>query len=167
MLESRQVAWPAYLVAIAIILIPLADVSTSLYPWRLMEARWRFGAVGLMSNALLLPMPGLLLAYVTATILDHRRTRRVIGILGLAAAVLCVIALGVFGLDAIQTRAGVRPELRLSFNVASVSAAVKTIIAGAAFLAIGIASFRGRRPTGEVKRASSPLIPVDPAPVKP
>ena len=167
MIESRQIAWPAYLVAIAIVVIPLADVATSLYPWRFLEARWRFGAVGLVSNSLLIPMLGVLIAYVTAVILDHRTTRRIIGGVSFAAMALCLVALVMFGLDAVQTRAGVRPEMQLSFGVASAAAAIKTIFATVTFLAIGVAAFRGSRDkAARMKSPDTPLFSVDPAAIK-
>jgi len=125
------------------ILIPLVDALTSLYPWHPGDARWRFGAVGLVSNALLIPMAGILVAFVTASVLEHRGIRRAIAIIGFAAAALCLAALGSFALDALQTRAAVRPEMRLSFNVASITAAIKTLLAGITFAAFGIAAWKG------------------------
>ena len=167
MIESRQVTWPAYVVSIAMIALPLADVSTSLYPWRFYEPRWRFGAVGLISNSLLLPMAGLLVAYLTAVILDHRTTRRIIGGGSLAALGVCVAALVMFALDAVQTRAAVPPERRVSFNVASTAAAIKTIFAAVTFLAIGISAFRGPKGrSAEVRPSDVPLFKLEPAPIQ-
>jgi hypothetical protein len=161
MLESRQLAWPSYLVSAAITIIPLADTTTSLYPWRLLDSRWRFGAVGLLSNALLLPMVGLLLAFVTATLLDQRITRRVLASIALVGALTCLAALVLFGLDALQTRASVQPQMRLSFAVASAAAVLKTIIAAASFLAIAMAGLRKGRPRASGSApADAPLFPV-------
>ena len=143
MTQSRQIAWPAYLVSIALIAIPLVDTFTSLYPFHIGDARWRFGAVGLVSNALLLPVAGMLVAYVTAITLDQRLVRRVIGFAGYASAALCLAALILFGLDALQTRAAVRPERVASFNVAAITAALKTLLAGSTFLAFGVSALRG------------------------
>lgn len=167
MIESRQISWPAYLVGIAMIVIPLADVATSLYPWRFAEPRWRFGAVGLVSNSLLIPMAGLLVTYVTAVMLDHRTTRRIIGGVSFAVLALCIVALVLFALDALQTRAALPPEMRLSFGVATVAAAIKTIFAAGTFLAIGIAAFRGPRGrSNEFIARKVPLV-LDPASFEP
>jgi hypothetical protein len=162
MTEPRQIAFPTYVVAIAMIAIPLADVFTSLFPWRFLEPRWRFGAVGLISNSLLIPMLGLLVAYLTATVLNHRLTRRIIGGVSFAGLAICLLTLIMFALDALQTRAGVRPEMRLSFTVASAAAALKTIFAAVTFMAIGISAFRGSRGrTAEVKSQGLPLFKVE------
>jgi hypothetical protein len=145
MANSRYLAYPAYLVAIAMILIPLVDSWTTLFPWNVGDARWRFGAVGLISNALMIPLAGLLVAFTTALIREQRMVMRAIGILGFLGALLCALALVSFALDALQTRAQVRPEMRLSFNVASITAAIKTLLAGATLAAFGLAGWRSGR----------------------
>jgi hypothetical protein len=153
MLQSRLLAWPAYLVAAAMILIPLADSWTTLYPWNFGAARWRFGAVGLISNALMLPLAGLLIVFVLAWLREQKVLLRVIGVFGFVGAALCLLALASFTLDALQTRAQVREEVRLSFNVASITAAVKTLLAGATLLAFGLSGWRGGK--GVVVRKSN------------
>lgn len=112
----------------------------------------------MLSNALLIPTVGLLVAHVTALALNHTAVRRAIGIIGYAAAGLSVLALAMFALDSLQTRAAVRPEMRLSFNVASITAALKTLLAGVTYLTFGLA---GR--TGAAKQAV-PAVPLIPTP---
>ncbi len=140
--ESRYVAWPAYLVSLAIIVIPIVDALVSLFPWRFGNSPWRFGAVGLISNALLLPVVGLLVLFVVGWIREQRGLTRAIGIFGFVASALCVIAQVAFVLDSLQTRAQVSAEMRLSFNVASITAALKTLLAGVTFFVFGIAGWR-------------------------
>lgn len=138
------------------IVIPIVDTATSLFPWHLFDSRWRFGAVGMLSNALLIPTSGLLVAFVTALVLNHNPVRRTIGIFGFVAAGLCVVALGMFALDSLQTRAVVRPEMRLSFNVAAITAALKTLLAGVTYLAFGWAGvLAGAKPAA----GGVPLMP--------
>jgi hypothetical protein len=166
-MESRQLAWPAYLVSAALILVPLSDVLTSLYPWRFFDPRWRFGAVGLVSSSLLIPTAGMLIALVTAAVCDHRVMRKIIGIAALVVATVCVVALFFFGLDALQTSAAVTPQMRLSFNVASIAAAMKTLIASAITLAIGLSALRGGRArASRVKSAEVPLFATEPEALK-
>lgn len=154
-LRSKQIAWPAYLVAGLLILIPLADAFTSTLPWRPTDSRWRFGAFGLIANSLLIPVLGVLVAYVAALILEHRVMRRVIGIVGFVCFGIAVLALVMFALDALQTRAAVREQMQLTFTVASTMAAVKTLLAAATFLAFGVASMSGRQ---RAKPVSSPVL---------
>lgn len=146
--NSRYLAWPAYLVAIAMLLIPMADSWTTLFPWNLGDARWRFGAVGLISNALMIPLAGLLIAFTVAWAREQRRVMRIIGVVGFVGALLCILALGSFALDSLQTRSQVRDEMRLSFTVASITAALKTLLGGATFLAFGLSGWRAARHSG-------------------
>lgn len=145
MIDSRQLAWPAFLVSAALILFPLADSVTSLYPWNIADPRWRFGAIGLLSNALILPVLGALIAHVTAAVLRHRAMRRLIGVVATLAGAVIMASLAIFALDALQTRASVQPQMQLSFTVATITAAVKTLLAGATLLAIGITTLRALR----------------------
>jgi hypothetical protein len=143
--NSRYLAWPAYLVAIAMIAIPFADSWTTLFPWNIGDARWRFGAVGLISNALMIPLAGLLVALTVAWMRSQRLVMRTIGVVGFLGALLCVLGLGSFALDSLQTRSQVRPELQTSFTVASITAAIKTLLAGATFLAFGLSGWKASR----------------------
>lgn len=145
MLQSRQLAWPSYLVAISMMVIPMADSWTTLFPWNVGDARWRFAAVGLISNALMIPLAGLLIAFVVAWHREQRGVLRTVGIVGFTGALLCLLAIVSFGLDSLQTRAQVNPQMRLSFNVASITAAVKTLLAGATFLAFGFSGWRAAK----------------------
>ena len=159
MSQLRRLSLPAYFVCLALLLLPLADVLTTLFPWQFGDARWRFGAVGLVSNALLLPMAGLLIALAAARVAEHGRMRVAIGVVSAAAATLCLVALVLFGLDALQTRAAVRPEMRTSFNVASITAALKTLVAGVTFSFLALAARAG--PQAGTASQHPALFPAD------
>ena len=139
----------------AMILIPLADAWTTLFPWNFGEARWRFGAVGLVSNALMIPLAGLLIAFVVAWVREQRALLRVIGVFGFVAATVCILALVSFALDALQTRAQVNPQMLLSFKVATVTAAVKAVLAGATLLAFGFSGWRASKGPGSRKSSGA------------
>ena len=62
----RSLAPGAYVVAFLLFFIPFFDASLSLAPWNLASSQWRFGAFGLLSNALMLPAAGTLIAVATA-----------------------------------------------------------------------------------------------------
>jgi hypothetical protein len=164
MLQSKQLAWPAYLVAIAMILIPLADAWTTLFPWNFGEARWRFGAVGLISNALMIPLAGLLIVFVMAWVKEQRVLLRLIGMLSFVGATICVLALALFALDALQTRSQVQPQMRLSFNVATVFASIKTLVAAATLLAFGFSGWRASKGSRKSSGAAGGLFTLPTAP---
>jgi hypothetical protein len=165
MTDSRRIAVPAYVIGIVLMVIPIADIFASLYPWRVMEPRWRFGAVGLVSNALLIPTAGLLIVYLTATLLEHRMARRVLGITALAAGILAFATIVLFSLDALQTRAAVRPELQQNFGTVAAAAAIKLLVLGAACVVIAAMALFGGKASG----ASQSRLPLfsQPGPMLP
>jgi hypothetical protein len=145
MTRYRHLALPAYSVAAALLLIPLTDAALSLWPWRLGTAQWRFGAIGLFSNALMIPAAGLLIILATSLTLDHWRTLRVFGAICAAGALLTFTSVFLFALDAIQTRASVNPQARLSFDVASLTAVGKLLLGTLALTGFAIAGLRTKR----------------------
>jgi hypothetical protein len=132
----KYLALPTYLVAFALVVIPFFDASMQIGSFNPGNEQWRFGALGLMSNAFMVPAIGLLIALVVALLLGHWRFLRVLGsVCGLGAVVLLALFL-LFALDAIQTRGNVQPAARFSFVVASFTAAGKLLLAMVTLAAI-------------------------------
>ena len=156
MTSTKRLGPAAYLVAFSLVAIPLFDAATSTRPLHLHDPRWRFGAVGVVSNAMLFPVFGALLAIVAATMLEHRRTRRLLAVLTFLGTAICLAALGLFVLDALQTHSGVRPEFERSFVLASITVAVKLVIFAAAFCAMGVAGIT-RQSVGSARRDVAPV----------
>ena len=127
----RQLAPAAYAVAFLLVVIPFFDAGISVAPWMMGSAQWRFGALGLISNALMIPAAGALVAVVTAVTESHMNVQRYLGIALWVAAALAFVFLGMFTLDAIQSRAQIRPEMLYSYKVATVTAGLK-LLAGIA-----------------------------------
>ena len=148
---NRHFARAAYVVGLALILIPMFDAGTSILPFRFGEARWRYGSVGLLSNSLLIPMAGVLIVFAVATTHNHRRALRALGAGAAVSSVLCVLAIFLFALDAVQSRAGLRPEMQTAFIVGSSTAAAKLLIGALAFGFFALAGLK--RPAGETGRA--------------
>ena len=89
--------------------------------------QWRFGAVGLVSRALLLWLAGTVLAAFIAATNEHRRTLRTIAVpSGIASVVLAAVGV-MFVLDSLQTSSRVNATAQLAFRVASANALVKII----------------------------------------
>jgi hypothetical protein len=153
----RYLAFPAYVVALSLIIIPFFDAAASLWPWRLGVAQWRFGAIGLASNAFLIPGAGLLVLLVTALTFEHRTALRVFGVVCAIAAVLAGVSVLLFGLDAMQTRADVTSAARLSFHVASLTAVVKLLVATAALVGFALAGLRSERERRTPVRDTAPV----------
>jgi hypothetical protein len=156
--NSRQLAPGAYLVAFMLVAIPAFDAAMSLVPFHLGTAQWRFAAVGLFSNALMIPASGVLVAVATAVTLGHARAQRVFGIACWIAAGLLLAALVAFSLDALQTRSAVVPTMHLSFAVASLTAAAKLVLGIVAFVLFARACRAPKRSRGAATAPQTPLL---------
>jgi hypothetical protein len=160
MTDQRRLAVPSYLVAAMLIAIPAFDAMMSVAPPHFGDPHWRYGAFGLLSNALMIPAAGVLIVLVTAWTLEHRVTLRVVGVASWLVAAVALLGLVLFALDALQTRAAVVPAMMLSFRVATVTAAAKMIIGVIAFAAFGRAGWQGGRSVrGSSTRRASLVVP--------
>ena len=155
MQKHRGLALSAYLVGATLIIIPLVDALLSISPLRFGDYRWRFGAVGMLANALLIPNAGFLLLLATAIIYSHTTFRRILGIVALVGATVFVFTIGLFALDALQTRPAVQPAMTLSFTVATLSAFTKMILGTTLLFVVGLT---GTRDSGVRDTQSPPLL---------
>ena len=152
----RHLAPGAYLVAAALALFPLFDSGISLSPWNVGSAQWRFGAIGLLSNTLMIVALGMLLAVAAAGAASHDRTRRVLGIASWIVSALLLVAIAAFALDAVQARAQIRSDMMFSYQLASVTAGVKLLVGALSFALFG----KGSRLDSPIRQDA-----VSPAPV--
>ena len=146
--RNKHLSVPAYLVAALLILIPLLDTALSVFPPRMSDVSWRFGATGLFSRALMTPLLGLLIAFAVALLVDQRRVLRVIAVVSGISAAMLVGTVILFTLDALQMRSQVRIEAKSAFDVASAVALAKyglCILVLAAFTVAGWKSARRER----------------------
>src|SRR4029077_9688329 len=101
MAQPRQFATPAYLVAFTLMLIPISEVIIQVIPFRLQDPKWRFGFFGMLTNAFMVPIVGLLIAFTIAALFDQGRVLRVLGIVSIVLSVVFVGLFVVFALDAL------------------------------------------------------------------
>ena len=149
----HRIAPCLYLVAVVLIILPFVDAAVSITPFHVRSVQWRFGAIGLLTNTLLTPAVGFMLAVVTAALLQHFRTQRVLSIVAWIGAVALLGLLVVFALDALQTRAMVRPEMMRPFVLASTVAVCKLVIWAIVSIVLARAS---RVPRGLRRGADAP-----------
>jgi hypothetical protein len=157
-----KLAGPAYIVAFMLVAIPLFDATMSVFPFGLGNEQWRFGAIGLLSNAFMIPAAGLLIALVTALSFGHFRFLRVLGAICAISSVLVVLLLLLFGLDAVQARLNVNPQAKLSFVVASFTAAAKLILAVITLVLIGAVGLKSKVPSGKAAPARASASAANP-----
>ena len=85
-----------YLVALCFVLAPFIQTVGSLWPMRLSEATWRYGAVGIFLSAVGAASIGLLIALAAAVFLGQRVMLRAIGILAIALTLFVLMVCGAF-----------------------------------------------------------------------
>jgi len=143
--SNKPLSRAGYLIAALLIIIPLFDASASVWPPHLGDERWRFGAVGALSNLTLVPLLGFLLALFIASTLDHRRVRRFIGIICAILGVVLAAMAVLFILDYFQTRTLVNPRFQHAMGVATGTAIAKHILSIIALAMLSRAGFAGPR----------------------
>jgi hypothetical protein len=122
---NRSIVFVLYALTALMMLMPLGETVLSVWPLRLGEPGWRFGAAGLFSRALMTPMLGLVLLAVLGFLLNHRRAVQTAAVLAVVGTMILLVAEVLFMLDAVQMRAQVREEARLAFDLASLLAFFK------------------------------------------
>lgn len=132
-----------YLLAFLLVALPLFDAATGVWPLRLSDERWRFGAVGTLSNITLVPLLGLFLAIGIAILADHRRVRRLVGWICAIFAVAMAAFAVLFILDFFQTRTLVRPQFQGAMTTATTTALVKDLLALITLTLLSRAAFAG------------------------
>lgn len=123
----------AYVIAILLIAVPLFDSAMSLAPFHLGNAQWRFGAFGVLSNALLIPSLGVLIAVAAALTYEHEGVQKTLWVASWLMAVFLLVSVVLFALDSVQTRSHIRADVSTAFMVASVTALFKLLAASAVF----------------------------------
>ncbi|MDB4914611.1 MAG: hypothetical protein JWM95_2255 [Gemmatimonadetes bacterium] len=123
-----------YFVAAVLIVIPVFDAITSVYPFYPGNAQWRFAIVGLLSNALLLPTIGLLMAVVIAVSQEHERMVRWLRFLCWGLTGVMAVILLMFMLDTAQSKSAIQPQMLMGYYVATATAMCKLLVAGIALV---------------------------------
>lgn len=158
---ARPLAWCLHALGLLLCIAPLLDLAAGVGSINPGEVPWRFGALGLLSGALVLPMVGLGLLLTASVLLDQPGLTRVIG--GLAALGLLVIlaVIVIFALDALQVRAQIRQEAKRPFDLATVKALATYALESLVALTLAIQSFKLARSASAQKgarKAASPLV---------
>lgn len=136
---------------------PPADVVVQMPGLQFGSVTWRFGFLGLMAGATLLPILGAFLWLVTARVYDHRWMARLTGTGAALAALIMLVVLALFALDAVQVRGQVRPEVIRRFDAPVIKSIATQLISIAALALISFSSFKGRsRKRVREERDSSP-----------
>jgi hypothetical protein len=126
----RLVAWSFYAIGMLVVVVPLGDLAAGIGSLNPGAVPWRFGAAGLLSGALVLPMVGLGLWFAAAVLLGHRGFLRALSVLSAITLLLVGVILVMFALDALQVRVQVRQDDKRAFDLAAAKAAVTFLLEG-------------------------------------
>jgi len=138
----------AYWTGALLILISWLDFGATVWPFRLGDVDWRYGAIGLLSGFTLTPILGGLIIVAVAALAEHRGMLRVAALGHLVAAGALLLLIAAFELDAVQLRRDMASEARTAAAVGAGKAALKLVLTASALVWIGIAGLRrlGPRP---------------------
>lgn len=138
----RRYAPSCYFVAFLFIVGPIVDVSTNIYPWDTASMQWRFGGVGVLSNYLVSVVFGLLLAGLVAGARESRNSLLAVGVFSGLWALLLIVLVIAYPLDAFQLRPVVREEQLTLFKIGAVKTLFKVLLSLMAFLVLTNSAIR-------------------------
>ena len=162
MRSPRHLSQPAYLIGGLFVVLPMLDFALSVFPPRVHITSWRFGAEGILPRALLTPLLGLLIWFVTAWFLEHRIMLRIIAAISSVVAIALTLITISFALDAVQMKAQVNPTGITAYEVTVVTTLVKDAAFILTALVLAYSSWKaGRRSSGAESTAA--LLIRDPA----
>ena len=144
-----------YPIGALLILGAVSEPLLQIWPVQLGEVRWRFGAVGLLSSAVLGVLFGLVWIMAVAALLDHRRTLRAAAVANMALALVLTAVVLLFGLDFLQVRSTVNPEFRGALDMTVLRALVVLGLSIPTALGIGIGGWRSTRAGGRQRSANA------------
>jgi hypothetical protein len=138
-------AWGFYLVGFMLVAGAVTEPVVQILPMRPGDVMWRFGAAGLLSGAVIGFVFGVAWLMGVALLLEHRRALRALSALGLATALVLLIAAGLFALDFVQVRGSVNPAIRRNVDLTVLRALVIIAAAIPTTAALGLAGWRATR----------------------
>lgn len=153
---EEALAGPLYLVALLLVVIPVADLLLSVPAVNVSSVQWRFSAMGLLSGHTLMTILGLSLALVMSGILKHHRVQRALVIICLTTGVALAVLSVSFLLDALRLRVSVPPDGQPAFNSAWHRAVIRLLLSAVALMYLGWGA-RRMIPAGTRHRGPKPV----------
>lgn len=138
-----------YLFGCALLVTALIDLFTTVWPVRPSDIAWRYGFLGLGAGYVQTPTLGLVIVMGTATWTRDRGVLRAAGTIALVAALLILVAMGLFGLDFTQIATLREEEMRSAVLAGGVFQEVKY------FIEFFVLAFLGQGALRTAKKMSS------------
>lgn len=143
--SARPLAWCLHALGLLLVAAPLLDLAAGIGSLNPGAVPWRFGAAGLLSGALVLPILGMGMMLLAAVALEQPRLARLVGV---KAGVLMLIIIGVmvmFALDALQVRSQVPQDAKRAFDLATIKALLTFGLEILVLATLSVNAFRAAR----------------------
>jgi hypothetical protein len=140
--RGRSIVWALYAVALVLLVSPLVDLVGAVWPPRMGEVSWRFGAFGLTTSALVSPILGFAMLKVAGVLLDHRGVVRTVAVIDLILMLVLLGGLAFFALDFVQLRATLAASSLGQYDMAGFKAAVNGLLELIVLGWMGVAGLR-------------------------
>lgn len=129
--QQRTLLSIATVAAWVVLLNIMAEFAIQIWPLKWGELNWRVGASGLLIDAFVKTIPAQIVLWFAAAATDSRKALRVYGIIALVLALVTVVTLGFFALDAVQLRATLPQNVKGTFlKVALRAGLMGTLLTG-------------------------------------
>lgn len=138
-----------YPVAAALMLFPLSDIASRLFPLNFGNLQWRFAFLGLSMSALSVLLIGTALLGFTGALRENRTVLRLVSAFASLIVILLVVSLVFFSLDTLQMRGMItNPAMKPQLAKMALSAAVAGSVHFVGFLGVAIAAVKAARVAG-------------------
>ena len=139
---SAMFVFGAYFFLFTLMIWPMVDLASTVYPFRWDDPNWRYGFMGLMAAYLSTPVLAVFLTMTMSYLMGHRTTLRVVSILSVLGFIVLLVVLVFFPLDVIQVRSETPEEQLKAFHVGATLAELKHLTAAVALGFLGFGAFR-------------------------
>lgn len=161
--KGRSIVWVLYAVGLVLLVSPLLDLIGAVWPPRMGEVSWRFGAFGLATSALASPILAFAMAKIAGVLLEHRVFVRVVAIVDLLLLLLLLAGLAFFALDFLQLRATLATASLGQYDTAGFKAALNGALELIVLGWMGVAGLRasaggGKGPVPHARREGGLIV---------
>jgi hypothetical protein len=146
--NSRPLILAAYPVALLLFMATMFDEIPKVWPLHPGDRSWRYGAMGIVLNAVITPLLALGIAFAAAFLARHRLVVRILSVLAMATGVALIVAVAVFLFDYAVLAKDIDPRVAAGFRVATWKTVGTMLIAIPALLWFGIGGWRAARDGG-------------------
>lgn len=147
--KGRSIVWAVYAVALILLVSPLVDLIGAVWPPRMGEVSWRFGAFGLTTSALVSPILGFAMLKVAGVLLEHRNVVRAVAVIDLILLFVLLVGLAFFALDFVQLRATLATSSLPQYDLAGSKAALNGLLELIVLGWMGVAGLRASAGAGK------------------